>query len=66
MLVYNVHVYLYVYICICMHYIGRGKWAWFGRQDSSGKSNFSKMLGSIRTVYIALIRTILGVLTRVY
>ena len=27
-----------------------GKWTWFGRQDSSGKSNFSKTLGSIKII----------------
>ena len=35
--------------CLENEYVGRGKWAYFGRQDSPGKSNFSETLRVIGT-----------------
>ena len=35
--------------CLENEYEGRGQWGCFGRQDSPGKSNFSKTLRGIGT-----------------
>ena len=42
------------------HGLFRGKWVWFGRQDSPGKSFFSKTQGSIRAILGVLNARLLG------